>query len=167
VGAFHAPYVALMAEVLSLQPGVQRGLVVQALGGLPEARPGKLVRVADSGSTTPRTIDLRGFGPGKEGEGRETEAERQDVGGKSREGEGSIDDEGESPLADVTASADAAGRSANRAALDGTPGWAHQAAATAAILLHAATGADVQEAARRALKALLRGHARAQATRLH
>lgn len=165
VGAFHAPYVAPMAETLFLMPGVRRGLVVQALGGLPEARPGKLVRVADAGGTSTRTLDLRSLGPAWEGEGRD--AERREVEGKERDGEASMEEDPESVAPGGTVSAEAAGRSANRAALDGTPGLAHQAAATAAVLIHAATGADVGEAAQRALRSLLRGEARAQAARLH
>jgi anthranilate phosphoribosyltransferase len=156
IGAFHAPYVVPMAETLSLLPGIERGLVVQALGGLPEARPGKLVRVADAGGDTTRTLDLRGLGPAWEGEGKEMD-------GKERGGEEEKEEEADN--ARPAAHADAAGRSANRAALDGTPGWAHQAAAAAAVLLHAATGADVGEAAHRALQALLRGDARARAAR--
>lgn len=56
VGVFHVPYLEPTAAALATL-GVERGLVVQALGGLPEARPGKVVRVAWAGAGA-ATIDF-------------------------------------------------------------------------------------------------------------
>ena len=56
VGVFHAPYLASTAAALAALG--RRGLCVQALGGLPEAAPGKIVRVCRAGAE-PQTIDLR------------------------------------------------------------------------------------------------------------
>lgn len=58
VGVFHAPYLPSTAAALAAL-GRAPGLCVQALGGLPEASPGKLLRVASSSDPTPRTLDLR------------------------------------------------------------------------------------------------------------
>jgi anthranilate phosphoribosyltransferase len=101
-------------------------VVVQALGGLPEARPGKLVRVAYAADARATSIDLRDF---------------MAVGGES---------------IDVNVQAAAA----NRAALDGEAVRARQAAATCALLVHAATGEEPHAAAERALAALTSGRAR-------
>jgi anthranilate phosphoribosyltransferase len=62
VGVFHAPYLPLAADALARLG--RRGLCVQAIGGLPEATPGKQVRVAYPGvsatlPSAPTTIDLR------------------------------------------------------------------------------------------------------------
>ena len=56
VGVFHAPYLPSTAAALADRQGTS--LCVQALGGLPEASPGKIVRVCRPGSA-PETIDLR------------------------------------------------------------------------------------------------------------
>jgi anthranilate phosphoribosyltransferase len=56
VGVFHAPYLPSTAAALAALG--RRGLCVQALGGLPEASPGKIVRVCRA-SGEPQTIDLR------------------------------------------------------------------------------------------------------------
>jgi anthranilate phosphoribosyltransferase len=56
VGVFHAPYLPSTAQALAALG--RRGLCVQALGGLPEAAPGKIVRVCRAGGE-PQTIDLR------------------------------------------------------------------------------------------------------------
>jgi anthranilate phosphoribosyltransferase len=59
VGVFHAPYLPSTAAALAERAGTS--LCVQALGGLPEAAPGKMVRVCRPGGT-PETIDLRALG---------------------------------------------------------------------------------------------------------
>lgn len=125
LGVFHAPYVEPTAEAERLL-GCDRAVVVQALGGLPEARPGKLVRVAYAADARATSIDLRDF---------------MAVGGES---------------IDVNVQAAAA----NRAALDGEEVRARQAAATCALLVHAATGEEAPAAAERALAALTSGRAR-------
>ena len=56
VGVFHAPYLPSTAAALAALG--RRGVCVQALGGLPEAAPGKIVRVCRAGGE-PQTIDLR------------------------------------------------------------------------------------------------------------
>jgi anthranilate phosphoribosyltransferase len=56
VGVFHAPYLPSTAQALAALG--RAGLCVQALGGLPEAAPGKIVRVCRAGAE-PHTIDLR------------------------------------------------------------------------------------------------------------
>src|SRR6185436_4263226 len=67
IGVFHAPYLEPTAGALG-RIGVERGLVVQALGGLPEARPQKLVRIAYADAARATAIDLREFwSGGKEG----------------------------------------------------------------------------------------------------
>jgi anthranilate phosphoribosyltransferase len=58
VGVFHAPYLAATARALA-QLGTSPGLCVQALGGLPEAPAGKIVRVCRIGASEPETLDLR------------------------------------------------------------------------------------------------------------
>jgi anthranilate phosphoribosyltransferase len=55
VGVFHAPYLPSTWE--ALQALGRDGLCVQALGGLPEASPGKIVRAA------PANLDLRSLAP--------------------------------------------------------------------------------------------------------
>jgi anthranilate phosphoribosyltransferase len=56
VGVFHAPYLPSTAQALATLG--RAGLCVQALGGLPEAAPGKIVRVCRAGGE-PQTLDLR------------------------------------------------------------------------------------------------------------
>jgi anthranilate phosphoribosyltransferase len=56
VGVFHAPYLRSTAQALAALG--RAGLCVQALGGLPEAAAGKIVRVCRAGGE-PETIDLR------------------------------------------------------------------------------------------------------------
>jgi anthranilate phosphoribosyltransferase len=126
VGIFHAPYLEPTAEALH-ELGAHRALVVQASGGLPEARPGRLARVAFADKARATSIDLRAF---------------------STEGD-------PAPSGDAVA--------ANRAALDGERPFARSAAATCALILHAATGADPETAARDGLAALTDGRARAVA----
>jgi anthranilate phosphoribosyltransferase len=60
VGVFHAPY--LPSTAAALRDRVGRSLCVQALGGLPEATAGKMVRVCRPGGE-PETIDLRPLAP--------------------------------------------------------------------------------------------------------
>ena len=59
VGVFHAPYLPVTANAIATLG--RRGLCVQALGGLPEAWPGKMVRVCRAGGA-PEAIDLRALG---------------------------------------------------------------------------------------------------------
>ena len=161
-GVFHAPYLESTAAALALV-GVEQGLVVQAIGGLPEARPGKILRVADLGALTrtpprtpSRTIDLRAFA-----------AEDQPTTDAAATA-GSSDDTDAVPATTVTAgaAARASAAAATRAALDGKMPEAKRAAAAAAVLLHAATGADPLAAARAALATFTSGRARAAADRL-
>jgi anthranilate phosphoribosyltransferase len=58
VGVFHAPYLRSIALALGAL-GAGRALCVQAIGGLPEGTPGKMVRVASAEAPEPRTLDLR------------------------------------------------------------------------------------------------------------
>jgi anthranilate phosphoribosyltransferase len=60
VGIVHAPYLEPTAAALG-RLGVARGLAVQALGGLPEARPGRIARVAWSSLPRATSVDLRPF----------------------------------------------------------------------------------------------------------
>jgi anthranilate phosphoribosyltransferase len=62
VGVFHAPYLETTATSLRLLGAT--GLVVQALGGLPEARPGKTLRAARTNGEPACTIDLRALPAG-------------------------------------------------------------------------------------------------------
>jgi anthranilate phosphoribosyltransferase len=56
VGVFHAPYLPSTAAAVAALG--RAGLCVQALGGLPEAAPGKMVRVCRAGGEV-AAIDLR------------------------------------------------------------------------------------------------------------
>lgn len=134
VGVFHAPYLPSTAAALSTRG--RAGLCVQALGGLPEAAPGKIVRVCRAGAE-PETIDLRSLDRGPP------------------EGDHGGGDAG---------SADAAAE--NLAALDGVAGPMARAAAAAAVLLHAARGVDPLTAAGEARRVFASGEARAVAARL-
>jgi anthranilate phosphoribosyltransferase len=58
IGVFHAPYLISTARAAALRGGPP-ALCVQALGGLPEATPGKLLRACATASLEPYTIDLR------------------------------------------------------------------------------------------------------------
>jgi anthranilate phosphoribosyltransferase len=139
VGVFHAPYLPSTAAALRERPG--RSLCVQALGGLPEAAAGKIVRVCRPGAE-PETLDLRAFvAPADDKAAAQTE-----------------------PAFESDAAT--AGPRANRAALAGEPGPAERAAAAAAVLLHAARGIAPLAAAEQALAALRDGRARAVAARL-
>ena len=111
-------------------------LCVQALGGLPEASPGKIVRVCRPGGA-PQTIDLRALPA---------------VGA-------AID------AADEWTTEDAAALN-RAALDGGSDAAVARAAAAAAILLHAARGADPLAAAADARRALVSGEARAVAARL-
>jgi anthranilate phosphoribosyltransferase len=62
VGVFHAPYLPSTAKALATR-GRLRALCVQALGGLPEAAPSKIVRVCAATDEAPRVIDLRALSP--------------------------------------------------------------------------------------------------------
>ena len=135
VGVFHAPYLEPTARALGLL-GIDRALVAQALGGLPEARPGRLLRVMDT-TGAGRTIDLR-----------------------------SLAREPAAPPSASASVPDLNGAAATRAALDAQEPQATRAAAAAALLLHAATGADPLLAAAAAHAALQQGRARAIADRL-
>ncbi|MSP58848.1 MAG: hypothetical protein EXR72_00635 [Myxococcales bacterium] len=140
VGIFHAPYLEPTAAALG-RLGVSRGLVVQALGGLPEARPGKLVRVAYADAARATPIDLRGFG--------------------------APEPEDEAPPHVVSEfEIDLAAAEANREALDGHPVQARRAAAAAALLLHAASGGDPESLAGEAFECFVSGRARTIAARL-
>jgi anthranilate phosphoribosyltransferase len=145
VGVFHAPYLESTAEALA-RLAVPRALVVQAPGGLPEARPGKIVRVATADDTRARTLDLRALAPVAD-----------DAGAAADEAGDAV----ERPPTDVVD-----GAAINHAALDGQSGPARRAAAAAALILHAAAGADPVTAAGDALAALADGRARAVAERL-
>jgi len=58
VGVFHAPYLPSTARALAaLSP--TRAMCVQAIGGLPEATPGKQLRVAYADAPEPSLVDLR------------------------------------------------------------------------------------------------------------
>lgn len=142
-GVFHAPYLEPTAQALALL-GVERGAAVQALGGLPEARPGKVVRLADGRGA--RTVDLRPL---------------------AMTGAGVV---GDAATSGALASADEAsaldGGPATWSALRGEEPYARRAAATAGLLLHVATGAEPLAAAGAALAALRDGQARAVAERL-
>jgi anthranilate phosphoribosyltransferase len=63
VGVFHAPYLPSTAAALVDRAGPS--LCVQALGGLPEAAPGKIIRVCRPGAA-PETLDLRPLTVGPE-----------------------------------------------------------------------------------------------------
>ena len=136
VGAFHAPYVEPLARALGLILEGKRGLVTQALGGLPEARPGKILRVADAGGDGARVIDF------------------------TRLASAAL------PVPSEDADVNEVAHLANAAALSGKSPFAEHAATTAALLVHAATAADPIDAARRALAALGDGRARAIAERV-
>jgi anthranilate phosphoribosyltransferase len=60
VGVFHAPF--LPSTAAALAAAGRDGLCVQSIGGLPEASPGKIVRVCRAGAE-PHPIDLRPLGP--------------------------------------------------------------------------------------------------------
>jgi anthranilate phosphoribosyltransferase len=138
VGVFHAPYLPSTAAALAERAGAS--LCVQALGGLPEASPGKIVRVCRPG-VAPETIDLRALVDPTDAETRSQSAAAE-------------------PAADARAVA------ANEAALAGAPGPSLRAAAAAALWLHVARGVAPLAAAESALAALRDGRARAVAARL-
>ena len=140
VGVFHAPYLPSTASALAALG--RSGLCVQALGGLPEASPGKILRVCRAGGA-PETIDLRAL---------EAIAAVDDAG--DEDDEDGADDDGEDAVA------------LNRAALDGAPAAMARAAAAAAILLHAARAIAPLTAAADARRVLASGEARAVAARL-
>jgi anthranilate phosphoribosyltransferase len=119
-----------------------RGLAVQALGGLPEARPGKLVRVAYANAPEPVPLDLR-----------------------SLAGAPDLAEPGNAPSADNEDGPDASDAAVreNRAALDGEEPHALAAAATCALLLHAARGTPILDAVAEARQALADGRAKAAA----
>lgn len=131
VGVFHAPYLPSTARALA-QLGAD-ALCVQALGGLPEARPGKQVRVASTANPEPGLIDLRSLG------GPEAPA-------------GDDDDAG--PDASELAVRD------NRAALAGEEPALTRAVAACALLLHAASGTPIGDAIDAARRAFTDGSAR-------
>lgn len=133
LGVFHAPYLCSTAAAAALVGGAP-ALCVQAIGGLPEAAPGKLVRAASSILPTgsPYTLDFRGL----------------------------------APLPVVVDDSPNAAVQQNNAALAGAEPLVGRAAATAALLLHAARGEALPAAADRARQVLATGAARAVADRL-
>lgn len=141
VGVFHAPY--LPSTAAALRAAGRDGLCVQSLGGLPEAAPGKVVRVCRAGAE-PETIDLRPLAASR--------AARADAGEAGADG---------AEEAGADAAEDAA--ALNRAALDGEPAAVARAAATAALWLHAARGLEPLAAAEAARRALVSGDARVHA----
>ncbi len=58
VGVFHAPYLESTARALAILSDMP-AVCVQALGGLPEAAPGKITRIAQSNATETASLDLR------------------------------------------------------------------------------------------------------------
>jgi anthranilate phosphoribosyltransferase len=150
VGVFHAPYLPSTAAALAERSGTS--LCVQALGGLPEAAAGKIVRVCRPGGE-PETIDLRAV---TVNDAAATAARASWAANAELAGGGTVE---------VTEGA-VAGPRENRAALDGVPGPAERAAAAAALLLHAARGVAPMIAAEQALSVLRDGRARAAAARL-
>jgi anthranilate phosphoribosyltransferase len=145
VGVFHAPYLRSTAATLTAL-GAHSAVCVQALGGLPEAAPGKLIRVAYAGadrSPEPTTLDLRALAvdeprPAPEKLGEQTE----------------------SPDASLAAVQQ------NRAALAGEEPALTRAAAAAALLLHAGRGDDPLPAFALAREALASGDAKQVADRI-
>jgi anthranilate phosphoribosyltransferase len=124
VGVFHAPYLPSTWE--ALQALGRGGLCVQALGGLPEATPGKIVRAL------PANLDLRALGDA---------ATQQN-----------------SPPPDPA--------SQNQAAMDGVEPFLSRAAASCALMLHAARDEEILTAAAHAREALSSGAAAEVARRL-
>ena len=146
VGVFHAPYLPSTARALAALG--RDGLCVQALGGLPEAAPGKITRVCRAGGE-PYAVDLRplpaiGYGGSSGG------SNASDSSGSGGAGDEAVED----------------AAALNRAALDGAEGPMARAAAAAALLLHAARRIDPLAAATDARRALASGEARAAAARL-
>jgi anthranilate phosphoribosyltransferase len=141
VGVFHSPFLPSTATALA-RVSPARGLAVQALGGLPEARPGKLVRVAYANAPEPVPLDLR-----------------------SLAGAPDLTEPGSAPSADNEDGPDASDAAVreNRAALDGEEPHALAAAATCALLLHAARGTPILDAVAEARQALADGRAKAAA----
>ncbi len=136
VGVFHAPY--LPSTAMALAALGRDGWCVQALGGLPEASPGKIVRVCRPGGA-PETIDLR---------------ELPAVGAPASD-------------ADEWTTEDAAALNrAALDGGSGSDGPVARAAAAAALLLFAARGVDPLAAAADARRVLVSGEARAVAARL-
>lgn len=137
VGVFHAPYLESTAQALGLL-GVERGVVVQALGGLPEARPGRILRAAHANAPRAAAIDCRPLAP----------LDEDALPGAGDEA---------ATLSDTN---DAAARDTHRA-MAGEAALARRAAATAGLMVYAATGADPLDAAAAAEVALRSGRARA------
>ena len=136
VGVFHAPYLPSTAAALAALG--RDGLCVQALGGLPEAHPGKIVRVCPAGGA-PQTIDLRAL--------------------PAAGAAGDVADEWTTEDAAALNRAALDGGAGSEAAIA-------RAAAAAALLLHAARGGDALAAAADARRVLVSGEARAVAARL-
>jgi anthranilate phosphoribosyltransferase len=120
VGVFHAPYLPSTWDALRALG--RDGLCVQALGGLPEAAPGKIVRAA------PANLDLRALPSAPEPGG--------------------------------------AAAQQNRAAIDGVEPAVSRASATCALMLYAARGEPILEAAARARAAFTSGAAAVTAAKL-
>src|SRR6185312_12100485 len=97
VGVFHAPYLASTAAALATLG--RAGLCVQALGGLPEAAPGKIVRVCRTGAE-PETLDLRAL-PAFPSERSDAAADREDAAALNR----AALDGADAPLARAAAAA--------------------------------------------------------------
>jgi anthranilate phosphoribosyltransferase len=132
VGVFHAPYLPATAQAMSAM-GRARALCVQALGGLPEPAPGKIVRVCAAGEAEPRVIDLRQLGDASPAEAARSDGDDED------------------------------GAQLNLAALAGAPAAVARAAAAAGLMLHAARAMDPLAAAAAARRVLESGAARAVA----
>jgi anthranilate phosphoribosyltransferase len=131
VGVFHAPYLPSTARALALLGA--DGLCVQALGGLPEAQPGKQLRVASPQNPEPSLIDLRSLGAAEAVTSDEEEA---------------------GPDASELAVRD------NRAALDAQEPALSRAVAAGALLIHTARNTPILEAAEAVRRAFTDGTAR-------
>ena len=81
VGVFHAGYLASTAQALAALG--RDGLCVQALGGLPEASPGKIARVCRAGAE-PQTIDLRPLAAAAESTAEALPVEQEDAAALNR-----------------------------------------------------------------------------------
>ena len=149
VGIFHAPYLEPTAAALGAL-GVERGVVAQALGGLPEARPGRITRIADAASARAAPFDLRDFVAFSTANA--STPARSTI---------ALSIEERAPLGGAAESL-----AANCAALDGEPAAARLAAATAALMLFAAHDGNPAALADAAFAAFTSGRARAVALRL-
>jgi anthranilate phosphoribosyltransferase len=139
VGVFHAPYLPSTARALGLLG--ERGLCVQALGGLPEATPGKQLRVAWATDAEPTTLDFRSF-------------------------ERPFENVNANVNVNVNVNVDEDAIRENRAAVEGEENAVARAVASGALFLHAARGTPIDEAAAQTRRALTDGSAASLAARL-